>query len=135
MPTPSNIPKMSMEDEALMWDILDISSSSCSGGLAQHNELVPSPNRHAIARLPENFPSSAAPGVVEDRQNRDDNESTRPDLSVPEMSLLDGRVLALMAEDPAGWSFAGRSNSDEFGNAIPDLPEWMVSSGHMPEHL
>ncbi|KAK1145112.1 hypothetical protein N8T08_004545 [Aspergillus melleus] len=135
MPTPSNIPKMSMEDEALMWDILDISSSSCSGGLAQHNDLVPSPNQHAIARLPENFPSSAAPGVVEDRQNRDENESTRPDLSVPEMSLLDGRVLALMAEDPAGWSFAGRSNSDEFGNAIPDLPEWMVSSGHMPEHL
>lgn len=130
MPTPSNLPKMSTEDEALMWDILEISSSSCSSGMAQLGDLVPSFNRQTIVPSPEQPPSPMAPDVVE--QGKETNESMQPDLSAPEMSLLDGRVLALMAEDPAGWSFPDRSNGDEFGNAIPDVPDWMMSSGHLP---
>ncbi|PLB53556.1 hypothetical protein P170DRAFT_435157 [Aspergillus steynii IBT 23096] len=132
MPTPTNIPKMSAEDESLMWDILDISSSSGSGRLAQLSDLVPSPHRQTGVRL-EQAPSRVSQEIF-DRSNREQSESMQAELSAPEMSLLDGRVLALMAEDPAGWSFP-RSNNDEFGNAIPDLPDWMMSSGHMPEHL
>lgn len=131
MATPANLPKMSAEDEALMWDILDISSSS---GLARLGDLVPSPNRQTVPHLTEQAPSPVAQDIL-DRPNREQGDAMRSQLSAPEMSLLDGRVLALMAEDPAGWSFPGRGNGDEFGNTVPDLPDWMMLSGDMPQQL
>ncbi|THC93269.1 hypothetical protein EYZ11_007255 [Aspergillus tanneri] len=125
MPTPANIPKMSAEDEALMWDILDISSSVSPATMTQLGELIPRQMGAGGSHSPE-------PSLALVSQGRDQNGDARgvllPDLSAAEMPLLDTEDVVVE------WPFPSRSGSDGFGDAIPDIPGWMMLD-EMAEHL
>ncbi|KAE8140200.1 hypothetical protein BDV38DRAFT_280193 [Aspergillus pseudotamarii] len=120
MPTPSTIPRMSEADEALMWNILDFSSSFTPAEIVQLGDLVPSPYQRMDTISP-NFPGQSllATGQGE-----------------PGMDSLSGRVLGPVGADPISeWPFSERPGHDGFDAAIPDLPDWMMFGDYVAEQL
>ncbi|KAE8148736.1 hypothetical protein BDV25DRAFT_168241 [Aspergillus avenaceus] len=124
MPTPSNIPRMSAADEALMWDILDFGSSSTS---TEPVELAPSQDHvmMSTSHFPEHFLNPVTPG-----QGRQSSLA-----SLPQMMSPMGPEQGSLGLDPmAEWSFSTR-NGDGLDAALPELPDWMVFGGYVSEQL
>lgn len=139
MPTPSNIPRMSGEDEALMWDILDLSSSSSSTGTTQLGNLVPSQEEEeetetGSPHLPEQLPTPTTTQEV----GPGDHEKGSTDQEPQDISLLYGRISESIAVDQISmseWPFLNRNGADGLPAAIPDIPDWMMLDEYMTEHL
>lgn len=105
MATPSNLPRMSAQDEALMWNILDLTSSSSD---------VESFTR----------PSSTA-GFRAEIKNL---ESTNIEAPLP--VGIGSRPAGTATPE---WPFEHRGAG--FGSGVPDIPDWMIFGDFMSEHL
>lgn len=129
MPTPSNIPRMSAEDEALMWDILDFGSSCSSAETTRLGDLVPVRDQQAGTEaldLPE-FRLPLSPHEVRDRNGYQSEPSAAGNNPSPPPY---GRVPESVSEDPmSAWPLA-----DGNSNGALDIPDWMILGG-MVEHL
>ena len=121
MPTPSTIPRMSEADEALMWNILDFSSSFTPAEIVQLGDLVPSPYQRMETVSP-NFPD---PSLVATGQGAGQG-----------IESLSGRAPGPVGTDPISeWPFAERPGNSGFDAAIPDLPDWMMFGDYVAEQL
>ncbi|KAJ5337578.1 hypothetical protein N7452_004306 [Penicillium brevicompactum] len=131
MPTPSSMPRMSTEDEALMWEILDFGCSSENNAPGKIGDLaVPHPN----AMEPGKNTSTMVQGItgLSDNGNigRSESQNIR-DHGPPAFDSI---------SDPTGqsafpgWPFNTRSG-DVIGPTIPDIPDWMILGDYMAEHL
>ncbi|KAF7590981.1 hypothetical protein BBP40_002175 [Aspergillus hancockii] len=131
MPTPSNIPRMSEADEALMWNILDFSSSSSPAETIQLGNLVPSPFQRMETVSP-NYPEQPVVSATHDAVpplDGEQRESMGPRFPSQGLSPLTG-------SGPAGvppiseWPFLNK-----FDTALPDLPDWMIFGDYGAEQL
>ncbi|KAB8211816.1 hypothetical protein BDV34DRAFT_208359 [Aspergillus parasiticus] len=117
MPTPSTIPRMSEADEALMWNILDFSSSFTPAEIVQLGDLVPSPYQRMETISP-NFPVATG-------------QTTEQGLE-----SLSGRIPGPIGADPISeWPFSDRPGNGEFDPALADLPDWMMFGDYVAEQL
>lgn len=117
MPTPSTIPRMSEADEALMWNILDFSSSFTPAEIGQLGDLVPSPYQRMETTSP-NFPVATG-------------QTTEQGLE-----SLSGRIPGPIGADPISeWPFSDRPGNGGFDAALPDLPDWMMFGDYVAEQL
>ncbi|RMZ39678.1 fungal specific transcription factor [Aspergillus flavus] len=117
MPTPSTIPRMSEADEALMWNILDFSSSFTPAEIGQLGDLVPSPYQRMETTSP-NFPVATG-------------QTTEQGLE-----SLSGRIPGPIGADPISeWPFSDRRGNGGFDAALPDLPDWMMFGDYVAEQL
>ena len=128
MPTPSNLPRMSSEDEALMWDILDLTSSSSftkpanTARLATYNEEMTtnepdSPEQESDDEIP-----------TTGRGQGPDN----PNVLAQHHDLME--EAAQTGEEPSSdWPFSQRVGINALA-AVPDIPDWMIF-GDFTEHL
>ncbi|KAJ5184025.1 hypothetical protein N7492_001641 [Penicillium capsulatum] len=114
MPTPSNLPRMSEEDEALMWDIMDLTSLSSAAPTAELTDLVPLHGAGEIAL--EHHNTMAA---VVDAPEGSGMATDSPDVA---------------SSDPTSWPFANREDAP-FGTGVPDIPDWVIFGDFMSEHL
>ncbi|KAJ5129051.1 uncharacterized protein N7443_006168 [Penicillium atrosanguineum] len=128
MPTPSNLPRMSSEDESLMWDILDLTSSSFTQP-ASTARLAPG-NEEPITNEPD------SPG-----QDSDDEIPTKvqgqgsdtPNFLVQSHHTLIGEASHPVEEPSSDWPFSQRVSNNTLA-AVPDIPDWMIF-GDFTEHL
>ncbi|RJE27603.1 hypothetical protein PHISCL_00028 [Aspergillus sclerotialis] len=134
MPTPSNIPRMSAEDEALMWDILDFGSSCTTSETTQLGDLIPSQSQghHIESRPAQNVPDLPLPVSTENGEN--DRNVYQKGPAIPEDIPSPppyGQVPESIGEDPIpGWTLP-----DANGNGGLDFPDWLILGGDMAEHL
>ncbi|KAJ5919418.1 Transcription factor [Penicillium verhagenii] len=105
MATPSNLPRMSAQDEALMWDILDL--TSCGSG---PQSITKPPATTSIAAEIPNL-DTPAPGEAV--------------LGEVEPAIIDGAT--------GEWPFEHRGLG--LGTGVPDIPDWMIFGDFMSEHL
>lgn len=126
MPTPSNLPRMSTDDEALMWDILDLTSSSNFSDSLNHSDLVP--------RLDDTAKGTRVSGEDSrvDRQHGEKHGSEIPIFPAQETSILGGTSQAV-DEESSQWPFGNRVGNMPLA-AVPDIPDWMIF-GDFTEHL
>ncbi|KAJ5084918.1 hypothetical protein NUU61_009497 [Penicillium alfredii] len=117
MPTSSNIPRMSAEDEALTWDILDMGSST-----SQLGDLIPNHDQEIGTGSPRFSDHSLAP------------ISQGP---IPhDISPLHGSVQEPISHDSISvWPFSNGNGCDALGAAMPDIPDWLMLEDYMAEHL
>lgn len=135
---------MSAEDEALMWDILDFSSSCCSADIntTRLGDLVPSMNQDRInlgssseAMEFSGIPPSPLPMEegIRGRNRSGNGNGYQRDPSVtgtlPSPPSY-GRVPEGITED----SIPGWPLTDGNGNSGIDIPDWLIL-GSMVEHL
>ncbi|KAJ5401146.1 hypothetical protein N7465_011635 [Penicillium sp. CMV-2018d] len=132
MPTPSNMPRMSAEDEGLMWEILDFGCSS-GGDVAMSfgNLAIPQGSQiHANEGHPAQSRMSSRPPRV-GRQNKSDQRGgltpTLPNLDEISESIHEGPL--------PEWPFQTRGDGEMIGAAMPDIPDWMILGDYMAEHL
>jgi hypothetical protein len=133
MPTSSNIPRLSEADEALMWNILDFSSSSSPAETIQLGNLVPSPYQ----RMETVSPNFLVPPIMSETQdtvhnsNREQRALMGPELSSQNPSPLNGPGPGPVGMPPISeWPFLNR-----FDTALPDLPDWMIFGDYGAEQL
>lgn len=115
MATLSNLPRMSEDDEALMWDIMDVTSLSTSAPTTEMTDLVP--------------PSGA------DRLALDSHHPASPSISAQDGADITGDCPEMASSDPTSWPFANRAGHQPFGTGVPDIPDWMIFGDFMTEHL
>ncbi|GES64637.1 fungal specific transcription factor [Aspergillus terreus] len=135
MPTSSNIPRMSAEDEALVWDILDISSSSSFAEFPRLGDTLPQAQRTEGALM--GSPDSsfmAAPHEIF-ASSADRRSSLAPQF--PQGISPLPRVGPDTMEDGVipEWPFTTREESAGLGPAMPDIPDWMLFGRYLPEQL
>ncbi|KAJ5151320.1 uncharacterized protein N7482_010572 [Penicillium canariense] len=132
MPTPSNLPRMSVDDEALMWDILDFASSSSPLAATE----APSP---ALTRKKRKTPKHPT-----GRSTRQGDLHAPVDLESPGSAAApshSGPVLGELGsqlgndEPISEWDFPDRAGSHAPGLGVPDIPDWMVFGDFLSEHL
>ncbi|KAF9889819.1 hypothetical protein FE257_006909 [Aspergillus nanangensis] len=138
MPTSSNIPKMSAEDEELMWDILDFSSLSRPCEISRLGDLIPAQDRQMdetnVSHSRANS-MTATTEVVQD-QLGGRRPSLPPQFSTPGVLPLTRADSIPIADDSiSGWPFSNRTAGDALGPAIPDIPDWMLFTDYVPEQL
>jgi hypothetical protein len=126
------MPRMSAEDEGLMWEILDFGCSSGGdvarsfGNLAipQGSQIQANEGPLAQSRM------SSRPQRVS-QQNKNDQKgrmtSTLPNLDGISESMHKGPL--------PEWPFQTRGGGDMIGAAMPDIPDWMILGDYMAEHL
>ncbi|KAE8385917.1 hypothetical protein BDV23DRAFT_187821 [Aspergillus alliaceus] len=138
MPTPSNIPRMSEADEALMWNILDFSSSSTPTEAIQLGDLVPSPYQRMETISP-NFPDQSLISAGLDavpRRNSEQGDLTAQQPPSQGLLTLNGRDAGSVGIDPISqWPFSDRTDNGGFDAAIPGLPDWMIFGDYVAEQL
>ncbi|KAJ6104990.1 hypothetical protein N7486_003679 [Penicillium sp. IBT 16267x] len=105
MATPSNLPRMSAQDEALIWDILDLTSFSS--------------DVESITRPP------STAGLQTEIQNLE-----APSLG--ESVLVGVGPGSIQAATPE-WPFEQRGTG--FGSGVPDIPDSMIFGDFISEHL
>jgi hypothetical protein len=123
---------MSTEDEALMWDILDLASSSSPLEATEASSLAPTRKKRKTTKQP----------VGRSRRKSDlceqaDLENT-PTPGVPphEDRAIEGLgVHMLNDESISDWQFPDRAGSNAPGSLVPDIPDWMIFGDFMSEHL
>jgi hypothetical protein len=126
MPTTLNIPKMSDEDESLMWEILDLSSSS--GRIEMTDQTLSPPDRdmgiedlHAVEQPP-----------LSDVEDIDHPS----EILSPGATQLHTQIAEVGSEySMRGWPFATRNDGDDPGEGIPGIPDWMLLDDYMTERL
>lgn len=117
-----------MEDEDLMWDILDF-SSSCTTGMTMHlGDLCSNDEQTGMDSA--GFPNTA----VEHEAPQNRSEYQRPSRVPGISSFLDGRASDPVGDDPmAEWPLPDTNGND--GLWIPDIPDWMILGSDMGQHL
>ncbi|KAJ5170041.1 uncharacterized protein N7500_002824 [Penicillium coprophilum] len=127
MPTPSNMPRMSVEDEGLMWEILDFGCSSGGDEAIKFGDLA----------IPQKSGIRANEGPVAQRtqlvgQQNNDDQRERMATNIPSLDHLSESI----NEGPLPeWPFQSRGGGDVIGAAMPDIPDWMILGDYMAEHL
>ncbi|KAJ5247663.1 Transcription factor [Penicillium chermesinum] len=118
MPTPSNLPRMSPEDESLMWDILDITSSPVNRKPGVSDITVQgSPE---ASRTNRTFTRASS------------KHANREPTGNP---ILDSQTSQTINET-SEWSFGNQGHhSHTFATSVPDIPDWMIFGDFMSEHL
>ncbi|KAJ5090964.1 hypothetical protein N7532_009648 [Penicillium argentinense] len=130
MATPSNIPRMSSEDEELMWDILDFTSFRSSQP-ADITQMAPFSEKETAANTNE-MSSTSDEELDEDV----DDESSGIGMTSQRGSTLGDGVSHLGGETPgSAWPFNSRTGGNTFGSGVPDIPDWMIFGDLMTEHL
>lgn len=131
MPTPSSMPRMSTEDEALMWEILDFGCSSENNAPGKIGDLA-APLSNAMQ------PGKTTSIMVQGITGLSDNGNTAHSES---QNIRDHGPPAFDSiSDPTGqsafpgWPFNTRSG-DVIGPTVPDIPDWMILGDYMAEHL
>jgi hypothetical protein len=127
MPTPSNLPRMSSEDEALMWDILDLTSSS---GFHQpfNDAAMATYGKKSVPGEPE---STEEEFDVDMNQESNDQGPETPNLAQDPISA--GGTSHQAVEPLSDWLFSQRVGNNTLA-AVPDIPDWMIF-GDFTEHL
>lgn len=129
MPTPSNLPRMSPEDEALMWDIMDLTSSSFSD-LSGFDDLVPRPEEPARKEIR----SSGEPSGADPQGQGNAHALAVSTFSGQETSIFAGGAAQQVdADTPSQWPFSSRVGQTPLVG-VPDIPDWMIF-GDFTEHL
>lgn len=126
MPASSDLPRMSAEDERLMWDILDF-GTSCSFAKASIFDASSSSPDHQMGGVSVPWPL-------------DDSSPTRHDVvgevmvDLPRPRTQEPRHATDSLDHclPSEWPI---SNTDELGLAMPDAAEWLLFGGYLPEQL
>jgi hypothetical protein len=123
MPTPSTMPRMSAEDEGLMWEILDFGCSSGGDAAMKFGDLaVP---RESKIQANEGHPTQRV-----GQQNKKDQGGgmtpNLPNLHQMSESINEGTL--------PEWPFQTRGGGDVLA-AMPDIPDWMILGDYMAEHL
>lgn len=130
MPTPANLPRMSTEDEALMWDILDFASSSSPLDATEAPSPTPTRNKRKKAERPTER-STRQRTLREQADLEDTLPGARPANSTIE-ELVEPMVNDGSISD---WQFSDRGGSNVPGSLVPDIPDWMIFGDFMSEHL
>lgn len=133
MPTPSNLPRMSPEDEELMWDILDLTSSSNSLGTRDISDLDLGPENEALNSHQPLQRSTAKLAVQAEANERDQDVPKFP--SRTESPSRECITSLLNHETSRDWPFVNRADHDTFASGVPDIPDWMIFGDFMAEHL
>ncbi|KAJ5966572.1 hypothetical protein N7481_013286 [Penicillium waksmanii] len=127
MATPSNLPRMSSQDESLMWDILDLTSL----GFNKTLEIS------AMKPRPDNEVSTDENEMSRSSSDEDLEEDVEP-LNVPthKTSRL-GEEMSEPADEMPGpeWPFSNQTGNNSIGSGVPDIPDWMIFGDLMTEHL
>jgi hypothetical protein len=118
---------MSGEDEALMWDILDLTSSSsfpgvidCAGLATRHEELTPDEHKSPDQEL--------------DLEMHREGHNHGPDTSnFPTQGGSLRGASNPVDESASEWPFSNHVDNNPLA-AVPDIPDWMIF-GHFTEHL
>ena len=130
------MPRMSTEDEALMWEILDFGCSSEGNNPAKFGDLgIPHPNDIGAVQPHRNNGSITTQGVAEQPDKADRSVTTSQKLSNHGIPFLDSMSDPIGESPFPGWPFQTRSGGDVIGPTIPDIPDWMILGDYMAEHL
>jgi hypothetical protein len=136
MPTPSSMPRMSVEDEALMWEILDFGSSSEGNNPANFGDLaIPHPHDTDAVQSLRNDGSTVTQGVSEQSKKAGKRGPTTQNLSNHGIPSIDSMSDPIGGSPFPGWPFNTRSGGDVTSPTIPDIPDWMILGDYMAEHL
>ncbi|KAJ5206541.1 hypothetical protein N7491_002843 [Penicillium cf. griseofulvum] len=128
MPTPSNMPRMSAEDEDLMWEILDFGCSSGGDEAIKFSDLAIPQEGRVQANEGHVARSRTSP-----RAGQQINYNQRGRIS-PDPRNLD-QISQPINEGPLPeWPFQTRGG-DVIEAAMPDIPDWMILGDYMAEHL
>jgi hypothetical protein len=135
MPTPASMPRMSAEDETLMWEILDFGSSSECNETARLGNLA-LPRMETMTDIGHRD-SNGLSTTQRASQQLENNSRKRPaSQSFPNRgSSIFDPISDSIAESPfPSWPFNTRGG-DVVAPAIPDIPDWMILGDYMAEHL
>ncbi|KXG53393.1 Transcription factor [Penicillium griseofulvum] len=128
MPTPSTMPRMSAEDEGLMWEILDFGCSSGGdeamkfGDLAIPQESRVQTNEGHVAQTG----TSSRTGQMNNYNQRGGIPADLENFDQVSESINEGPL--------PEWPFQTRGG-DGIEAAMPDIPDWMILGDYMAEHL
>lgn len=128
MPTPSNLPRMSPEDEALMWDIMDLTSASFSD-LSGFDDLVPSQKESTTKAIR----SAGEPSGTDANAQGHTNASGTASFPSQETSIFAGAPQQGEEDPSSQWPFSQRVGQTPLVG-VPDIPDWMIF-GDFTEHL
>ncbi|KAL1846647.1 hypothetical protein Plec18167_004958 [Paecilomyces lecythidis] len=134
MPTPSNIPKMSAEDETLMWNILDLSSFPSGTEITNTIDTSPSQGQGMVTpdvHIPE---QPILPTMPEETHALSGNQRIPVFQGVQSQDtpLFYGHNQGSIGQEPVSeWSFTNRSSADQLGTAMPDIPDWLIVGEYM----
>lgn len=132
MPTPANLPRMSTEDEALMWDILDLASSSSPLEAIEASSPAPTRKKRKTTKQPAG--RSTRQSDLRDQAELE-NTST-PDVPSHENGVIEGLGGPMLNDESiSDWQFPDRAGSNAPGSLVPDIPDWMIFGDFMSEHL
>jgi hypothetical protein len=126
MPASSDLPRMSAEDERLMWDILDFGTSCSFAKASIFDASGSSPDQHmggVSVPLPLDDSSPTGHDVVGE---------VMVDLPRPRAQEPRPATDSLEQYLPPEWPI---SNTDELGLALPDAADWLLFGGSLPEQL
>ncbi|CAG8125633.1 unnamed protein product [Penicillium olsonii] len=135
MPTPSSMPRMSIEDETLMWEILDFGSSSEGCKLNKFSDLaIPCPDTTNGHGQTGNDMPTAVEGTPEEPEKADQRRSTAHNVR-DHGSLAFDPISDSIGPNPfPTWPYNTR-NGGVIGPTIPDIPDWMILGDYMADHL
>ncbi|KAJ5683559.1 hypothetical protein N7462_006724 [Penicillium macrosclerotiorum] len=137
MPTPSNMPRMSTQDEALMWDILDFASSSSPLEASEVPDAVPTRKKRRVSERTASKDSTPPNNeghtfkhheVLIESRKANGPPSPHANIGQRETPLLND-------ESITEWDFSGRDVNNVPGSVVPDIPDWMIFGDFMSEHL
>ncbi|OQE39204.1 hypothetical protein PENCOP_c007G04675 [Penicillium coprophilum] len=132
MPTPSNMPRMSVEDEGLMWEILDFGCSSGGGEAKKFGDLSFPQERGITANEGPVAQSRTSSRTQRVGQQNNHDEREQMTTNIPSLEQLSESI----NEGPLPeWPFQSRGGGDVIGAAMPDIPDWMILGDYMAEHL
>lgn len=130
MPTPANLPRMSTEDEALMWNILDFASSSSPLEATEAPSPTPARKKRKTAEQP--MGRSTRQRTLRGQEDLDD---TLPGAR-PANSTIEELVEPMVNDESiSDWQFPDQGGSNVPGSLVPDIPDWMIFGDFMSEHL
>lgn len=134
MPTPSNMPRMSADDEALMWEILDFGASSGGACRTQLGDLAIPRGRSTDLETEDGVEHNISRAGVSQQNGNFQGTSMASNLPGQDLTLSD-EISGTINEAPLPeWPLSGTGN-DVMGAGIPDIPEWMILGDYMAEHL
>lgn len=135
MPTPSSMPRMSPEDETLMWEILDFGCSSEGREPGKFGDLaIPHPDTIGDQTGTSNDMSTVAPGALGPSGKAGEGQSTNHSVRTHGSPTFDAMSDSIGPGPFPAWPFNTR-NGDVTGPTIPDIPDWMILGDYMAEHL
>ncbi|KAJ5895005.1 hypothetical protein N7495_006696 [Penicillium taxi] len=130
IPTPSNLPRMSTEDEALMWDILDLTSSSSLPVAAGAADVVSGYGEEQQSKTITKINIPAPPIQAEPKQIVRDPKSNKPSIAE---TIIGGLPQLVEETSTPQWPFA-RSGNMGPSAGMPDIPDWVLFGDFITDH-